>query len=122
MDGDFESLMIWSTLDLQRAANSLATDSKMAPISLSPNDLLPDQLLRQHGLRSSDLAQVTGVPRETVRRKLERLQVNGKVRRDDDGRWHAVNLSRTPATRIFSNDTAKNFRTTIALLRSTSSG
>lgn len=37
MDGDFESLMIWSTLDLQRAANSLPTDSKMAPISLPPN-------------------------------------------------------------------------------------
>ena len=37
---------------------------------------------------SSSIAEVTGIPRETVRRKLEALARRGWVERDADGLWH----------------------------------
>ena len=85
VNGDFESLVILSVLQLQSAGRALRED----PVSCAAAPVfLPASLLRHQGLRSSDLAQSTGIPRETVRRKLERMQSEGKVVRHPDGRWH----------------------------------
>lgn len=115
MNGDFESLMILGALDLQRAAHSLATRSKL-PRSAA-DDSLSVNLLRKKGLRASDLAQLTGVPRETVRRKLERLLAAGRVRRHEDGRWHSCDDGKSvpPA---FLQETVDHFRATADLLAS----
>jgi DNA-binding IclR family transcriptional regulator len=40
-----------------------------------------------HPVRLTDVVQVTGLPRETVRRKLERLRDQGRVERLSDGSW-----------------------------------
>ena len=84
---------------------------------LQPDGTFPDVLLRANGLRSSDLAQITGIPRETVRRKLERLQGNGRVKRHEDGRWHIVTASLSPEMRDFMRETARNFCETAQLLQ-----
>ena len=39
-------------------------------------------------INASRLAEVTGIPRETVRRKLETLAGRGWIERDADGVWH----------------------------------
>lgn len=114
--GDFESLVIWNSLALQNTAGLLGPGAR--PLTpLQPDGTFPDALLRANGLRSSDLAQITGIPRETVRRKLERLQTSGRVQRHDDGRWHVVASSITPAVREFMRDTARNFCETAQLLQ-----
>jgi len=51
------------------------------------NDLGIKKDMQLNPLRLSDLTQMTGVPRETVRRKLEKLSGMGKVQRINDGRW-----------------------------------
>jgi hypothetical protein len=39
-------------------------------------------------INSSSIAEVTGIPRETVRRKLEGLAGRGWIARDESGLWH----------------------------------
>jgi hypothetical protein len=39
-------------------------------------------------INASSIAEVTGIPRETVRRKLEGLASRGWVARDESGVWH----------------------------------
>jgi hypothetical protein len=115
-DGDLESLIIWNALGLQNTASLLGPGVR--PLNpLSPDGLFPDSLLRANGLRSSDLAQITGIPRETVRRKLERLQASGRVQRNEDGRWHVVAAAMTKEMRDFMRDTARNFCETAEQLR-----
>jgi DNA-binding transcriptional ArsR family regulator len=114
--GDFESLVIWNTLALQNTASLLGPGAR--PLTpLQPDGTFPDALLRANGLRSSDLAQITGIPRETVRRKLERLSTNGQVKRHEDGRWHVVAAAMTPELREFMRETARNFCETATLLQ-----
>jgi hypothetical protein len=49
----------------------------------------PDALVgRPPRINASSLAAVTGIPRETVRRKLEGLAQRGWVERDSGGLWH----------------------------------
>jgi hypothetical protein len=115
-NGDFESLVIWSALALQNTASLLGPGAR--PLTpLQPDGTFPEALLRANGLRSSDVAQITGIPRETVRRKLERLSTNGRVKRDEDGRWHVVTASMSPEMRDFMRETARNFCQTAQLLQ-----
>lgn len=106
-DGDFDSLMIWSVLALQAQAAASRLNIDSLP-KLRPAGLLPDALLRADGLRSSDLAQVTGIPRETVRRKLERMQAKGRVERHQNGRWHAVSTGASAEAKQIALETARN--------------
>ena len=116
-NGDFESLVIWSALALQNTAGLLGPGVR--PLTpLQPDGTFPDSLLRANGLRSSDLARNAGDLRETVRRKLERLQTNGRVKRHEDGRWHVANASMTLEMRDFMRETARNFCETAQLMQS----
>ena len=59
-------------------------------LRLLGNDGLPDPAQGpwpRFPQRISELAAATGLPRETVRRKLLQLEENGLVRRDSNGRW-----------------------------------
>ncbi|MDH4114463.1 MAG: winged helix-turn-helix domain-containing protein [Burkholderiaceae bacterium] len=115
-NGDFESLVIWSSLALQNTASLLGPGAR--PLTpLQPDGTFPDALLRANGLRASDLAQITGIPRETVRRKLERLMTSGRVKRHDDGRWHVCAAAMTAEMRDFMRETARNFCETAHLLQ-----
>ena len=80
---DLEMVQIWGTLahmnvlpNLALGADPMAVLNELGRNSLSS---VP--------IRLSQLSQITGLPRETVRRKLERLRDMGKVERSSDGRW-----------------------------------
>jgi DNA-binding IclR family transcriptional regulator len=49
--------------------------------TLGSDGRIPDLQLKLRPVRSSDLAQITGRPRETIRRKLERMRKQGRVQR-----------------------------------------
>lgn len=79
-DGDFESLVIWGEL----AHRSLA---HLLPDPADPQQLLAalSQLTGDPGqarpIHLCTLVDASGIPRETVRRKLERLASQGNVRK-----------------------------------------
>lgn len=81
---DLETAQIWGTLAHMNMLPNL-------PLSANPMEVLNE--LGKSGnvsltpLRLTELTQITGLPRETVRRKLERLQLAGKVSRTNDGKW-----------------------------------
>lgn len=83
-DGDFESLVIWGEL----------AHRSLAHVLTDPAD--PQQLLAGFSRLTGDpgqarpvhlctLTEASGIPRETVRRKLERLASQGHVRKVQGG-------------------------------------
>ena len=83
LDADLESVFVWATLAHMNAMNIAlpGMDPLEAP---TVGDAM---LLALHPVRLTDVVQVTGLPRETVRRKLERLREQGRVERLPDGSW-----------------------------------
>ncbi len=82
LDMDFDSVFIWGTLAHLNVAPLLTPGSDPVLANGSVGD--------ESGLkpvRLADLAQITGFPRETVRRKLLHLESRGKVEKTFDGRW-----------------------------------
>lgn len=83
-DGDFETLVIWGEL----AHRSLA---HLLPDPTSPQQLLAglSRLTGDPGqarpIHLCTLADASGIPRETVRRKLERLGSRGHARKVQGG-------------------------------------
>lgn len=82
---DPESAQIWGTLAHMNLLPNL-------PLGANPMDVLTEMGKNRNigttPVRLTELTQITGLPRETVRRKLARLQQAGKVKRLEDGRWH----------------------------------
>lgn len=81
---DPETAQIWGTLAHMNVLPDL-------PLGTNPMEIL-DELGRNKSValtpvRLTELTQVTGLPRETVRRKLERLQALEKCERTEDGKW-----------------------------------
>lgn len=77
--GDFEALVLWCELACRSGAGLTAGDRAKTGVPACPS------LLR-------DLSRATGVPRETARRKLEKLSSQGHVRRLGTG-W-VVDMNR----------------------------
>ena len=78
------------------------------PLGANPMAVLNEmgrEELSLEPIRLSQLSQITGLPRETVRRKLERLSVIGKVERSQDGRWLSRNIGVTVADVEFTRKT-----------------
>jgi DeoR/GlpR family transcriptional regulator of sugar metabolism len=67
-------------------------------------------------VRLTDLAMICGIPIETVRRKLKKLQQRSKVEQADDGMWYIVNQSFDKATLQFTYESVAEFRRTAELL------
>jgi hypothetical protein len=81
---DPETAQIWGTLAHMNVLPNL-------PLGTNPMEFL-DELGRRQNIqltpvRLMEVVQITGLPRETVRRKLDRLQRLGKTQRTEDGKW-----------------------------------
>ena len=83
-DGDFESLILWGILAHQNVAHLMPPGS-MPTAVLTEYGEVPDAEIRLRPLLLRDLSAIAGVPRETARRKLERLAVQGYVERSGRG-------------------------------------
>lgn len=98
---DLEMAQIWGTLAHMNVLPNL-------PLGANPMAILNEmgrEMLSLEPIRLSQLSQITGLPRETVRRKLERLSVMGKVERCPDGRWLYRNIGVTDADVEFTRKT-----------------
>lgn len=101
-ENDYETMVIWGVLAHQNIAH------------LMPPGTVPTAILTERGrladlsgirpLRLRDVAAITGIPRETVRRKLERLAENNYVRRTEAG-WIVIGDRVEPHLREFTRDT-----------------
>jgi hypothetical protein len=105
---DFESLVLWGVLSHQNVAHLLPPGSHPAAV-LDETGRVPSDSLALRPLRIRDLAQITGIPRETVRRKLLALQAMGRVQRLRTG-WAIDPDSVGPELREFTRESARRLR------------
>jgi len=97
---DYEAMVIWGVLAHQGVAH------------LMPPGLLPSAILSERGrlndnqikpLRLRDITAITGIPRETTRRKLAQLEQNHFVRKVSSG-WMASTERIEPDLRTFTRE------------------
>ena len=103
-DGDMEALVVWGVVVTHNLAHLMPPGTPPAAV-LTRHGRLPDVdgLLRPARLR--DVAAVTGIPRETVRRKLAKLAANQSVRRAGGG-WVINRAWMDEAMREFTRESA----------------
>jgi IclR helix-turn-helix domain len=91
--GDFEALVLWCEVAHSSVAHLLAPGADSAALLDCLARLAAEPALaRPTTLR--DLTAVTGIPRETARRKLDRLVAQGHLRREAAG-W-VIGPERSP--------------------------
>lgn len=62
------------------------------------------------------LVQVSGLPKESVRRKLEKLHERGKLGHDDDGHWVALRTGVDETTYEFTRESVKRLLQTARVI------
>lgn len=79
-DNDTEALVLYGMLAHLNVVH-LVPPGSGALATLDRQGRIPDSQARLRPVRLRDLAQITGRPRETIRRKLEQMRVAGRVQR-----------------------------------------
>jgi hypothetical protein len=91
-----------------RTAFNNDLDQMLVYIVLMLDDLQAgDGSARSRGVNAMSLSQITRIPRESVRRKLSKLQAANIVERGDDGLWRHI---ATPRDLIISRRIDRHFR------------
>lgn len=103
LDTDLESVLIWGSLAHLNVAGLLHPGADPAA-ALGPDGMTNGTL---KPIRLTDLAQVTGLPRETVRRKLMHLKERGKAEQTADGLWQATRSGVDAATHEFTRGSTR---------------
>ena len=99
---DFEALVIWGVLAHQNVAHLMPPGSLPTAI-LNEKGRLDGHAERLRPLRLRDIAQITGIPRETARRKLERLAADRYIQRTSRG-WVVSGERTEPELREFTRE------------------
>lgn len=110
LETDLDAAFVWATLAHLNALN-------IARPGADPLDVrgVGDMSLSgMNPVRLTDVAQVTGLPRETVRRKLALLRERGRVERTADGRWCFRPEAIDEAAYEFTREMARNLLQTAA--------
>jgi hypothetical protein len=101
--GDYEALVIWGVLAHQNVAHLMPPGIVPSAV-LDKSGLLHDGTQSLRPLMLRDLAAIAGIPRETTRRKLEKLLKAGYVERS--GKAWVVSTGRLePDLRGFTRET-----------------
>jgi hypothetical protein len=112
---DFEAMIIWGVLAHQNVAHLL-------PPGSVPTDVLNESGrldIRGEGmrpLRLRDVVQITRIPRETVRRKLQLLADQQWIERSGDG-WICSGARFEPLLRELTRDSVRRFLMTADEMR-----
>jgi hypothetical protein len=102
---DFEALVIFGVLAHQNVAHLMPPGSLPTAI-LTEGGRLDDGVDRLRPLKLRDIAQITGIPRETARRKLARLAAERFVQRTKDG-WMVSVERAEPELREFTRESVR---------------
>ena len=106
-DNDTEALVLFGVLSHLNVAHLMPPGSKPSA-TLNDKGSVIDSQPRLRPVRIRDLVQITGRPRETIRRKLERLEADGRVLRLADG--YVLNVASVdPQMRALSVDGVRRF-------------
>lgn len=104
-DGDFEMLVLWAVLAHQNVTHLMPPGSMPSTV-LTDGGRVPDDVKRLKPLLLRDLTAITGIPRETVRRKLEKLAALRFVERR--GRAWVISTDRfEPDLRDFTRESTR---------------
>jgi len=113
LDMDFEAAYLYGML---AHLNVL----KITPPGAHPQTVLTEQGMARADpdpVRLADVVQVSGLPRETVRRKLEWLRARGRVLRTADGLWCYDREGLDPEILQFTFETIERFLKTAEEMR-----
>lgn len=99
---DFEALVIWGVLAHQNVAHLMPPGTLPSAI-LNEAGRLPEKARTLRPLRLRDIAAITGIPRETARRKLDWLSQQRYVERTADG-WVVSTARAEPDLREFTRE------------------
>ncbi|PZU28770.1 MAG: hypothetical protein DI584_04920 [Stenotrophomonas sp.] len=104
-DLDMESVLVWSLLAQLNVAH-LITPGSCPDSVLDENGRLLKDGQEMRPLRLRDLSQISLLPRETVRRKLVKLEARGLVCRSGEG-WTMERLQVDDKVRLFIQEQAQ---------------
>lgn len=104
MDVDLDAVFVWATLAHLNALSLLRPGADPLDMPAAGATLLAAIT----PVRLTDVAQVTGLPRETVRRKLALLRERGRAERTADGRWRFCPEAIDDAAYAFTREMARN--------------
>ncbi|MCU0809845.1 MAG: helix-turn-helix domain-containing protein [Thiobacillaceae bacterium] len=102
---DYPMLVVWGVLAHQCVIHLIPAGSRPTDV-LDQNGLLADPNPDLRPVRQRDLSQITGIPKETVRRKLIKLEQSGWIKRKGPG-WILDRENLDPELREFSRESAK---------------
>lgn len=102
---DYQMLVVWGVVAHQCVIHLLPANSRPRGL-LNQQGLLADPAPELRAVRQRDLSQITGIPKETVRRKLIKLEQHGWIRRQGAG-WVLDRENLDPELREFSRESAK---------------
>lgn len=106
---DYESMLIWGVLAHQNVAHLLPPVA-LPTVVLDDRGRLDTAVEGRRALRLRDLVQITRLPRETVRRKLNGLAAQNWVERTPHG-WLSSRARLEPTLREFTRESARRFLT-----------
>ncbi len=107
---DYETLIVWGVLAHQNVAH-LMPPARTTTSATSHENNASEHARELRPVRVRDLHQITGIPRETIRRKLETLATRGFVRRHEKAGWIVDKQSIEPDLREFTRESVRQFLT-----------
>ena len=107
---DYEAMLIWGVLAHQNVAHLLPPGA-LPSVVLDDRGRLDGAPEGRRPLRLRDLVQITRLPRETVRRKLEKLADQHWVERTPKG-WLSSRARLEPTLRDFTRESVRRFLAT----------
>lgn len=113
LDIDLESAMLWGLVAHLGVAHAIRPGAEPSDLLASDGFLLG--ALRP--VRLADLVQVSGLPKETVRRKLGKLLEKGKLGRTEDGGWMVLREGVDESTYEFTRETVKQLLQTARVVQ-----
>lgn len=110
-DMDFEAVMLFGVLAHQNIAHLMPPGAPLHKV-LGVDGRLPlDSALLLRPLRVRDLVQITGIPRETVRRKLRYLESKAMICRAEGG-WAILPTAISDEFREFTRESVRRLLST----------
>ena len=105
---DMETALLWGLTAHMNVARSIRPGAPASEVMSAEGAFIGER----HPVRMADIVQVSGMPKETVRRKLEKLRQLGKLEKTEDGRWVVVSSGIDERTFQFTLDTVRRLLAT----------